>query len=392
MTDTSLTVYLADGERTACLLARFDPRTGALVCEGNAAADTRFNPLQEEPTAALLLDSLPDLWGRKVAGALERARARRSEVRARELDNSLLLESICDSDRMGALRFSQSGPASFLGPRRYAAPTQKDLSELCQTARFIETGENLSALTLERFAENAVALGGSRPKAGFVDEHGRLWMAKFPSDNDDRDKGAWEYCLTRLAREAGIRTAPCRLHDVGDNRGRVFASCRFDRTSDGSRLPYLSARALLGASTNRECRCYRDLVSIIERICSDVQREKEELWRRTVFKCLICDGDDHLRNLGFLCTGNGWMLAPVFDLNASLSKTHLTMSYADGCRDLSVQAVLAAASDWGLESARAREILDEVRATLIGWQKAAEELDIAADEIERMRPAFALPC
>jgi|GEM_PF-3160166 len=34
------------------------------------------------------------------------------------------------------------------------------------------------------------SLGGARPKCRVVDERGRLWIAKFPSTNDDRDVAA----------------------------------------------------------------------------------------------------------------------------------------------------------------------------------------------------------
>ena len=36
------------------------------------------------------------------------------------------------------------------------------------------------------------ALGGARPKASVIDEHNHLWIAKFPSANDEYNIGAWE--------------------------------------------------------------------------------------------------------------------------------------------------------------------------------------------------------
>jgi serine/threonine-protein kinase HipA len=41
----------------------------------------------------------------------------------------------------------------------------------------------------------------------------------------------------------------------------------------------------------------------------------EELWRRPVFKILISNTDDHLRNHGFLYAGReGRRLSPVYDV------------------------------------------------------------------------------
>lgn len=42
----------------------------------------------------------------------------------------------------------------------------------------------------------------------------------------------------------------------------------------------------------------------------------EELWRRIVFSILISNTDDHLRNHGFLYSGQpGCRLSPAYDLN-----------------------------------------------------------------------------
>ena len=213
-------------------------------------------------------------------------------------------------------------------------------------------------------------------------------MAKFPSINDDRDKGAWEYVTARLAQKAGIRLPEFQLIDINDPLGRIFVSKRFDRTDDGGRLHYLSVRALLGAADNREARSYRDLVALIESICHDAQAQKEELWRRTVFKCFIHDGDDHLRNLGFLLTPNGWELAPAFDLNPSLSKTHLTLSYGCRCRDIAPSALLECVSDWGIPSDRAERIARETAQVVSQWKTEAREAGIAEKEIAQMQPAF----
>ena len=391
-TNSTLTVRLEDGHHGDCVLGTFNPATDAFDANDNwqnECVNPTLEPADGVCARTLITDSLPDLWGRKVARLLEEARSRRNEVKPRAITDALLLASVADSDRMGALRYARPcEPEHYLGERRYPLPREADLPELASIARRIETDDILSAATLEAFAENATALGGSRPKASFVDAAGHLWLAKFPSIDDDRDKGAWEYAMVHLAAEAGIRVPSVRLIDIGDARGHVFASKRFDRTENGARRHYLSVRALMGASDNREPRSYRDLVSLIERICFDPEKEKEELWRRTVFKCLIHDGDDHLRNQGFLLTERGWELSPAFDLNASLSKTHLTLTYNGGRRDLAAESLLAGAKDWGIDQQRAREIFEDVKTVLADWKKAARELSISEEEIERLQPAF----
>lgn len=357
---------------------------------GDAGGFKEFARRVQAPSGtSLVLDSLPDLWGAKVARLCVEARARRDEVRPQPLTPMTLLAFVCDGERMGSLRFAADDTNGFVGVRRHTLPGISNLAELAAAARRIEEGDLLSAATLEVFAENAVCLGGSRPKASFVDDQGRLSIAKFSSINDDRDMPAWEYAAYQLAAKAGVRTAQAALLDPEGGSGRIFAVRRFDRTDAGDRLPYLSFRALLGASDNREPRSYRDLVRVIDALCTDHEREKEELWRRTVFKCLIHDGDDHLRNQGLLKTARGWELAPAFDLNASLSKTHLTLTYGESRqRDITLSALLAQSSDWGVDPDRALAIAREVQEAVAGWRTCAEAAGIAHAEIERMACAF----
>lgn len=346
--------------------------------------------LQTPPAAALLTDSLPDTWASRVLRMLLAARARRFETRPEPADEALLLASICDDTRLGALRISRGpAPNEFLSVRIHNLPRTEHLAELAATARRIEAGDIIAVSLLEPFAQSALALGGSRPKASFAGEDGRLWIAKFPSREDERDKGAWEACVTNLARAAGIRTSPCLLTDVSEARGRVFCVPRFDRTPEGGRLHYLSLKALLGAHANREAHAYRDVVRLIDAICFDPVREKEELFARTVFKCLVHDGDDHLRNQGFLLTERGWELSPAFDLNASASRTRMTLTYGAGRRELSVPAVLEECTDWDLTPERARAIADSVADAVKNWQDEAARLCISESEIDAMCPAFA---
>ena len=375
MSQNALSVCYEDANHTATLIGRVSLRNGSIAFESNHSVFNKssgWNPAceinDEKQWTSLIVDSLPDLWGRKVASELLKARARKDEVRPAPVDDAQLLRLVCDSDRMGALRFvDEKMPGRYLGERRFTPPTTVDLAELCQTARRIETGDMLSSACLEQFAENATALGGSRPKTSFINEQSQLCIAKFPSINDDRDKGAWEYVTARLAQQAGIRLPDFELIDIDAPFGRVFASKRFDRTEAGSRLHFLSVRALLGATDNREPRSYRDLTSLIE---------------------TIHDGDDHLRNLGFLFTPAGWELAPAFDLNPSLSKNHLTLTYGDGYRDITPEALLKHSSDWSIPSDIAEKIAYETVQSIARWKDEAQSAGISEAQIKMMQPAF----
>ena len=54
----------------------------------------------------------------------------------------------------------------------------------------------------------------TRPKANILDHHQHPWIAKFPSKNDTIDKALWEYLTYKLAINAGIQMAECKIEKL----------------------------------------------------------------------------------------------------------------------------------------------------------------------------------
>lgn len=104
------------------------------------------------------------------------------------------------------------------------------------------------------------SLGGARPKASVVDEHGQLWIAKFPSGQDEHDVGAWEAVVNELAQAAGLRVATGRAQRF-NSRHYTYLSQRFDRTATGERRHFASAMTLLGYQDGTD---YQDGASYLE--------------------------------------------------------------------------------------------------------------------------------
>ena len=355
---------------------------------GNAES-VRFNPIESLPQSphalALMTDSLPDSWGRAILDRYEKACARRDERAAHELSETEVLTTIADSERMGAMRFSpETAPESFVGISPTMLPRRSELAAYGELIRAFEEKRLLSAATLEPLVRAASALGGSRPKIGFEEADGSQWIAKFPSIYDTRNMGAWEFAMTRLALRAGIEVAPFDLVD-----GTIFVTRRFDRTAKGRRH-YFSTRALLGADRNHEARSYLEILMIIEKICRDRVLEAEQLYRRVAFKMAIGDGDDHLRNHGFLLNDSGWHLAPAFDINPSPSIEHLCLTWDEQCNSFDINAFLGAAPFWGISVERAREIVGEVKDVVSHWKEEAADAGLTHKEIEDMACAIRL--
>lgn len=392
MTPHSLTAWSHDATSAEPLcVGTLRTQTGQFAFNAawhDSAQAKHFNPIgalaQTPQATALLTDSLPDSWGRLLIDKWHTARARRDECKPAPLTESDILSNVADVLRMGAVRFRAD--THWVGQSDLTVPTRGDLAAMLELTQAIERNQSLSAASLQPLVFAGSALGGSRPKVAFTQADGALWIAKLPSVHDERNHGAWEYLMMQLARRAGITVADFELID-----NRIFCAKRFDRTEQNKRYHYLSTRALLGAAQNREPRSYLEILMLIERLCGRLSADVEELYARVAFKMMVSDGDDHLRNHGFLLTEDGWHLAPAFDMNPSLASQHLCLTWDDKCSQFDLAGFIAAAPIWGIGVERAREIVERVAHALRHWRALAQDLPIAADEIEALSAAFCIP-
>jgi serine/threonine-protein kinase HipA len=152
------------------------------------------------------------------------------------------------------------------------------------------------------------SLGGARPKASVRDERDRLWIATFPSRNDEDDIGAWELVVHDLAERARVVVPEAQLRRFGKSKGgghghHTFLSRRFDRTDDGRRLHFASAMTLLDRIDGQSADdgvSYVELADLLIRLGSNTSADLEQLFRRIVFFICVSNTDDHLRNHGFM--------------------------------------------------------------------------------------------
>lgn len=137
-------------------------------------------------------------------------------------------------------------PCAFVGqasgcsqaPSPTGVPALIHLGRLLQVTERIETDEDIQLL----FAAGT-SLGGARPKASVIDQHGRLPIVKFRKEIDDYSIETWEEIAFRLAERAGIATPSHELLQVAGKP--VLLSRRFDRMGT-LRIPFLSAMAMTG--------------------------------------------------------------------------------------------------------------------------------------------------
>jgi serine/threonine-protein kinase HipA len=297
------------------------------------------------------------------------------------------LLGVSDETRLGALRFRRIGGEAFLAETPCGIPALVDLGRLLQcTERILRDEETDDDLQLI-FAPGS-SLGGARPKASVIDQHGRLSIAKFPKETDEYSIETWEEIALRLADRAGIMTAHHELLQVAGRA--VLLSRRFDRV-DGYRIPFLSAMALLGMKDG-QVGSYPEIVDVLARQGAQAKKDAHALYRRVAFHVLISNVDDHLRNHGFLrIDKSGWTLSPAYDLNpvpADLKARILSTNINLEESTCSIDLLEASADYFALSLAEARSILKQVAVATSSWRTVALEVGASSKEIHRMASAF----
>lgn len=350
-----------------------------------------FFPKPELGNFGVFLDSSPDRWGQTLMKRREALQAKDEKRTPRALYAWNYLIGVQDLTRQGALRFRYPGTATFLGEEEMAAPPVTTLRELEAVAyqlsnRRIDDLDALRKWLIVLVAPGA-SLGGARPKANFTEADGSLWIGKFPARDDDRDIGAWEYVAHELAGKAGVKVPKAKLLKLNSDF-HTFCVQRFDRT-DGTRHFYASAMTLL-RKTQSEGTSYLELAQFI-RAQGDaeyVDTDLEQLFRRVAFNVAVGNRDDHLRNHGFVLGKTGWRLAPAFDVNPNIDKAEHVLNIDDVDSRPSLQTVLDTAEFYGLSRKQARDVIEEIAATVDGWKAAARRTGVASADIVLTEIAF----
>lgn len=351
-------------------------------------------PAADRASFGIFLDSSPDRWGRLLMQRRENARARAEGRAPRNLTEWDFLLGVHDETRVGALRFREKEGEPYLEhDADFAAPPITSVRELEHASLNFEAHMNDEdhpeyARWLAQLYAPGTSLGGARPKAVVRDEQGQLCIAKFPSRQDIRDVGAWEYVAHLLATKAGIRVPSARILRLGQSEYATFLAKRFDRTVGAGRLAFVSAMTITQRTDGEDGASYLELVEQLQRQGVNTQADSEELFRRVVFSILIHNTDDHLRNHGFFIEPNGLVLSPAFDINPSVEGQELSLAINEVDRACDVKIALAAAKDYGLTAERAEEIVARVKAAVSTWRDEARGAGIPKGEQDLMAPAF----
>jgi serine/threonine-protein kinase HipA len=261
------------------------------------------------------------------------------------------------------------------------------LPKLLYAAERFSAEEDESSISYLLDAGSA-SLGGARPKASVTD-NGKLLMAKFPHRQDEWDVMGWEWVMLEMAGEFHIRVPAHKLVPI-DGRN-VLITERFDRDGD-TRIGYISAMTLLGLEDGERAD-YADIALGLRDVSVSPKDDLEELFRRIVFSIFVNNTDDHLRNHGFIRSGSGWRLSPLFDVNPNpvTSEQRVTSLFGETQRALALDALRAFPGEFGLKPEQAETIIREAAEITNAYTAYADKAGIPASEQERFQFIAAKP-
>ncbi len=350
---------------------------------------------EDKSNFGIFLDSSPDRWGRLLMRRKEAALARKEERKPRNLFESDYVLGVFDANRMGALRFKTAVDGAFLDDNaQMSAPPWTALRDLEYASLQLERDDAPDDPEYLQWLNMLMApgssLGGARPKANVQDTDGSLWIAKFPSGNDDKDIGAWEQLIYEIAIQCGIDMSESRIQKFSHHQ-HTFITKRFDRTADGQRIHFASAMTLLGYTDgvdHQDGVSYLDLVEFLMQNGANIDEDLVKLWTRVVFNICVSNTDDHLRNHGFILTDGGWTLSPAYDINPIEGGNGLKLNIDSEDNSQNLELALSVAPYFRLEPDEAQLIIDHILEVVSSWKILAKKMGISRAEIERMGGCF----
>lgn len=353
-----------------------------------------FQYSKEEHVFGFISDTLPDRWGTRLLNRKEQVEAKEQGRNDHTLYSYDYLRGVDDFTRMGALRFKETENGDYINLHtQLSIPPLTSVRELARISQEYEEADEKNELPeikwIRQLEHPGTSLGGARPKANVTDEANNLWIAKFPSRNDDYDVALWEHFCHILARNAFINSAETQLLAT-DNGYHALLSKRFDRTHTNKRIHFASAMSMTGLNDGDNYETgygYLDIVDFIIKNCIDVDDNLEELYRRVAFNICVGNSDDHFRNHGFLLTKKGWTLAPAYDINPT-NNEYQSLLVDVNSNEASLERLQDACDDYYITKAKASRIIDLIKIAVKDWRKVANTLQIPKSEQSRFAKRF----
>lgn len=347
-------------------------------------------PRHKDGTYGVLSDAGPDAWGVKLTSSLFRKQKR--PLPATPID-WLLQSWHYGSGCLGFAPNAQTPPHPGVKPAPVAALDKRALSAIESLTSDDETELDDEIISL---INPGVSLGGVRPKTVVMHE-GMEHIAKFSRLDDKFNVPAAEYATMLLAHRARIDVPEFELIPVADRP--VLLVCRFDRTSEGRRIHYMSAKTLVNIDTlspdGREYKTkysYAGIAESMRTLNPQAVEDSHQLFRRMVFNILVGNVDDHMRNHALLMRKPGqFVLSPAFDIVPHLEATAAPQSIGVGAFGTAstMKNALSQCGRFFLTFNEATDIILQVKEVVSTWRNVfREEAGMSARDIHILEACF----
>jgi serine/threonine-protein kinase HipA len=333
-------------------------------------------------------DSLPDGWGTEL-------------LRRRAVAHGIDFDSLTMLDRLACVGRNGPGALVYRPEIAFGAESAIDLDLLANESFRVTEGEATAIVdTLARLGGSS---GGARPKilvgmsaAGHLigstfplPEGYDAWIIKFRGSREPIDAGPREAAYADMARAAGIEVMETRLISSDAGGPGYFATKRFDRGPNNTRIHVASAAALLETAWDIPSFGYEELLkatNLITRYQPDVLMT----YRRMIFNVLAHNRDDHAKQHAYLMRTDGtWRLAPAYDLTFSSGpggEHYLTVSGRG--TDITSADFERVAENQGISRKVAREIVDEVAKGITCFREIGQTYGLRKSSITEIQTAI----
>lgn len=348
----------------------------------------KYNTKEDFAVFNGIRDASPDDWGRYLL---------HKKFSAKGLDEFDYVTA-SGPDRVGALAFGESADSGIgiWNTETFIPPPDPEIYlDLAEIQKALNNADDPYSPDFQKLVEHRPSMGGARPK-GTVYWEGGLYVAKFSLNSDSSDVCIAEYATMLLAKKSGIFAPKVSFATIEGKS--VYLVERFDRILDGDkkikrRLPFHSALTMSGTHERDYRRhSYLDVVDAITRFSPDASRDRNELYKRMVFNIFCNNADDHMRNHGFLYSGEGqWELSPAYDIvpiPQSTQTYRLAMYIGEDGKDASISNAMSAAKNFGLKNTEAKQIIEEVREATKDWKDFFSNCGANEQDIVRLSSCF----
>ncbi|MEQ8515281.1 MAG: HipA domain-containing protein, partial [Chromatocurvus sp.] len=207
---------------------------------------------------------------------------------------------------------------------------------------------------------------------------------------DDFNNARVELACLHMARDAGLRVSGGRIVP-GINGREVLLLKRFDLITPGERHHLITVNGLLKNPMNQRDTGhlfrYDDVHELLQRYSVSIAEDLTQLATLMLFNSAINNTDDHERNFSLIHRGDGYRLAPAYDMVPSL----VTGAYhaagfgwhPDPPRPSETRGL---GRLFGLAKGEVSDIADRVQGVVKHWQEYAEAVGVSDRDYGRIAP------